>query len=281
MRSELVLAISVVTNGFCYAALGAGLLLGQRVTGVVNLAYGDLAVAAVMVFSLLVPVTGTAWAAVVASLVGGVSPILLDVFVVQPMGDVRSVNASRHHAALAATLGVSIALSNSLALAAGAYPRRVGLPSSTGSVDVLYLGVACVQAALMAYMVKFLPVSRMAIAMGSSPMLARGSILPVMRIRLWTLFTGGVGALLATLILHFGIGAVSPFGGVAIMFRALAVMIAASTVRVRRLFAAGLLLAAGETAAGLISATWHDLVPFVAVCALVIVRMMGHQPRRV
>ena len=273
---------SILANSTLYALAGLALLVLQSVTRTINLALGEIVIVGALVATLMAERAGLAMGILAAVAAGAVCNLLVDrVLLLQrtrsSLDEARDMNGD-----LAIGFGMSIVLLHLLSIVTDGYTARAvrfddyfggNLDAVPAAVQGFAGGwlvavIALVATWLVAKRYRFDLILR---AMEGNPILAWCFGWRIERIRVVSVLVAGACLAVFGVLLFDRLGAVSPYQGSAILFRALAVSVMAGRLDFRRVLGAALSLGVVEVLAGRLGGELlMQVVPYLLLATAVV-----------
>lgn len=285
MTDILPFIIQGLVLGGIYALVAVGLSLMFGVLDVINVAHGEtLALGGYLMFLLVTVLMLPPWPALALSMIGGFAVgALIYWILIRPAG-ARLAGRSPGVVFLVVTLGLSTFMQNGLQAIFGADYRNV-VPFTTEVYEVFDVPVAgsrllivCVAALLLIALFGFLRYTREGLAIravAQNPDVAQSLGIRLTRV---FLITFGIGGMLAAAAggMMASIFKVYPMVGFAFAIKGFAITIIGGLGNPLGALAASLLVGLAEsTSVYVFSSEWRDMVAFVVMVVVVLVRPQG------
>lgn len=269
--------------GCTYALIALGYNLAFGVLKIVNLAYGEVFMAASYVPVVLVGVGLSnallLWlgGVVAATLVG----TMIHCLAVRPLGNVSDLDSPRHLQVLVSTVGCSLVLQNVALLSFGGNPRRfprligdgevnlgvLQIRSSVALTAIVAIGVMCG----LALLIQRSDLGLRLRAIAEDRTLARLSGIRTTRDELICVALSSVIAGAAAMLISEVIGTVSPFIGATYGMKGLIVLIVGRAGNMAGAVSVGLSLGLMEVlASAYLSSTYRDGIAYAALLLVVV-----------
>lgn len=270
---QLVNGLSV---GCTYLLIAIGFNLIFGVQKIVNLAYGEIFMAAAYAGAIAASTGGNGLLIVgFAVTVAIVTGMVVYVCAVKPLGAVTDVNSPRHLSVIVSTIGFSLIIQNGTLLLLGGYPRPFPhlISGSPFRVTIVNLAAGTMTVAVVTATLRYTRIGLRLRALSDNPELALCTGVRAEHDKLISVIASSALAGVAAVLICQQIGVVSPFIGNLYGLKALVVVIVGGLGNMVGAAAVALVLGIAEIlAVHWFSSSYRDAVAFTLLIGMLVVK---------